>query len=221
MNFFNAILKNPPLFIFFLFVVLCFILFVVGVIIIFRAKGDHRKIEKGRKILLISFYGVFAILLSALVFQLTMALLNRGAKLKPPITPGAFPPSPAISNVPPPDFVKIGRYYFMSPQPFSNKFVIDFKTFYAILCKKDGDYDIIYIGDIGVSGSAVDLRENANYVCWLQNCPEPKKNLYIAFLQTPQGFGDKSRSTIREEIEKSVNPVCLEKGSEEKEELNE
>ena len=65
----------------------------------------------------------------------------------------------------------------------------------AILCKRNEEYDIIYIGGT--------RQSDMNYECWLENCNQEAQNLYMAVYLT---FSDPVK--IKDELNRGLNPVC-------------
>lgn len=98
-----AILENLPIFVFTLAFLGVFGVFLFGGFVLFSARDNIEKIERGRRILLKSLYSLFVILLIAFVFFLVSYLLKRGEVFRPPLSPGEFPPSSAIGFPPPPE----------------------------------------------------------------------------------------------------------------------
>lgn len=93
-------LANLPLIIFSLGVFIVFVIFLFGGFILLSAGRDPQRIERGRRILLNSLYGLFVILLVALVFFAVSYLLKKGEVFKPKPASGEFPASP-VGKFPP------------------------------------------------------------------------------------------------------------------------
>lgn len=202
----NYFLENLPYFIFILALCVIFVLFLFGGFLLLSAGGEKQKTEKGRKFLLNSLYGLFTLLLIILVFFLVTYLLQRGDVLRPLPIPGEFPPSPAASFPPPPQFIEIGRYSFSGTWSLKENNFIGKPAIYSILCKKNGEYDIM---DIERTEGRVQLLEQEQYGCWLENCEQKLKNLYLAiFLTPPDKYDPARKEKIKEELKKQINPPC-------------
>jgi len=207
----SNLLENIPLIVFFLALSAVFIIFLVGVFFTITARKDSQKIEKGKKILLSSLYGLFIVLLMTLVFFSVNYLLKRAYSPKPPLVLGKLPSSPAVNYPPPPQFIKIGRYYLNGPWPLGDNSIITTSLLYAILCKKDDKYDIIYIEDVGKIEAAIDLSKKEQYDCWLKNCSQEAENLYIALSQSysdSEKHSPEEKKKIQQDLENQTNPSC-------------
>ncbi len=201
--------ENIPLLVFSLILSAVFIIFLRGVFYMLTAGENSQKIEKGRKILLNSLYGFFVVLLVILVFFSITYLLKKGEKLKPSSLPGEFPPSPAANYPPPPQFVKIGKYYFKGPELLADNNVIAVPLLYTVLCKRDNGYDIIYVGNVGNIEGATDLFKDEQYSCWLNNCGQKDRNLYITFFQfSSENFNIKEQEKIQQNLKEQISPPC-------------
>ena len=160
---------------------------------------------KGRRILLISLYCLFMILLVILAFFAVSYLLKKGEVFKPSPASGEFPASPIGDFPPAPQFIEISGYYFEGPWSLeilkeeNIALISDLYGLYAILCKKDGEYDIIDIGKTG------EEQTETQYSCWLEKCNQKVENFYIALLRA----GDKNKIIeIIEYLNNKVNPSC-------------
>lgn len=191
-----------PLFIFSLAFFIIFILLLWGGFLLLSAKGDDWKTEKGKKLLLNSLYGLCIVLIIVSVFFLITYLLKKGEGL----TPSEFPPSPAANFPPPPQFIEIGKYYFTGPLPLKENDLIGKPAIYTILCKKNQEYDKIYIGE---TGGRIQLLEHGQYNCWMENCGKKLGNLYVAVFRPSEKYSSTERKRIREELEEQINPPCL------------
>lgn len=206
-NNFDILSNLPQLFFLFCFFVV-FVLFLGGGIVLLRARGLPEKVQKGRKILLAGFICLFITLLIILAFYLVSYFLRRGEALKPsPAASKEFPPPFHLGSFPPPpQFIKIDDYYFTGPWSLKDNDYIEKSALFAILCKKNGEYDIIYIGG---TGGREKLLKHSQYRCWRENCSQDSKNLYAAIFWTPS---DRYPSTKKDEIERGlkdqINPPC-------------
>lgn len=201
-----SIFENLPIFIFLLAFFIVFVIFFFGGFVILNAGIDIQKIERGRRILLNSLYTLFTTLLIVFVFFLVSYLLQRGEVLKPPEVPGEFPPSLAAGFPPAPQFIEIGEYYFDGPRSLKKNNVMDRAGVFTILCKKNGEYDIIYIGG---NEKTSRLLKHDQYRCWLENCNQEIKNLYLAVFWMPTDKYDYvARKEFKKELEEQIKPVC-------------
>ncbi len=183
------------------------------------SEDDSQKIKKGKKILWKFFYGLLIILLIIFVFFLITYLLKKGKEPEPSPLQSEFPPSPVSENFPPPpQFVKILRYYFSGPYSLEEKISIVPPFFYAVLCKKDNKYDIIYIGNsenvetnVGTNvETTTDLLVQEQYDCWIKNCGQEAKNLQIVLSQvSAEKYDTVEIRKTQQEIESKISPPCL------------
>jgi len=197
------IVSNLPAIIFAFFFLISFILFLWAEITLLRAKKRLEKLEKGRKLLLRAFILFFIVLLVTLVFYLVSYLLQRWYTSEVRIGRGEFPVSPSVGFPSAPDFINIEGYYFRGPYPLSDVDFVPGKCVYAVLCPRDENYDIIYLG----AGSGMKLSNLEGRSCWFENC---SKELYFAVLWTPmESYGVMENKNIRDDLEKKINPPCL------------
>lgn len=202
------IVENLPFIIFNLGFFIIFIFFLFGSFVWVFGKGEVQKIERGQRIILNSLYGLFVLLLVALVFFLGTYLLKKGEVLKPPPASEDFPSAPVSIVPPPPEFIEVGGSYFSGPwslQELEEKNIFEgtkISGLYTILCKKNGDYGIIHIGRIG--------GEQTNYQCWLENCGNKIGNLYMAVLSmSAEKFDRTAIENLAGEIKNKVHQSCL------------
>ena len=199
------LLSNIPLLFFAACFFAIFILFLWGGIISLKAKGNPEKVEKGRKILSAAIVSFCVILLAALIFYLVGFLLQRWEASRATRIPGEFPPSSAANFPPAPQFVKLGEYYFTGPWSLKKNNIISDSVVYTILCKKDGEYDIIYIDQT----TKAKLLKHEQYRCWLENCNHELKNLYIAiFWASKDKYTATKRKELKEELMSQLNTAC-------------
>jgi len=171
------IISNLPLIFLFVVSLVVFILFMWGGIILLRANKDSEKIQKGRDILHLAFWGFLFLILSVLIFYVVSYFIKKGDIFEP-IPVEDFPPSPAANFPPAPKFIEIGGYYFNGPFAINKFNKINSLALYAVFCKKNENYDIIFIN----TTSKEDLLKSGSYKCWLKGCDNNKNNLYIAVL---------------------------------------
>jgi amino acid transporter len=203
------LLSNLPQLIFALCFLIVFILFLWGGIVLLRARGDPEKIEKGRKTLFTAFVALFIVLLVVLIFYLFSYFLKRGEVFKPPTGFSKEFPSPFhMAGFPPaPQFISTGNYYFNGPLLLKENRGIKKDAIYTILCKKNGEYDIIYIDEV----RREDLLKHKQYKCWLEKCNQNLNNLYIAIFWTPSGrYPVTERDKIKNELKEEFSPPCVE-----------
>ncbi|MBA7495602.1 hypothetical protein ES702_06191 [subsurface metagenome] len=201
-------LENLPLIIFTLAFFVIFVTFLFGGFILLTAVGDIQKIDRGRRILLNSLYALFTTLLIAFVFFSVTYLLQRGDVFRPPEIPGEFPSSPAINFPPSPQFIKIEKYYFTGPWLLKEYDFIEKPAVYAIFCKRNEEYDIIYIGET-IGGKKQLLVGYEGYGCWMEKCNHELKNLYLAIFEMPsERYSSGDRKEIKEDLINELNPSC-------------
>ncbi len=155
----------------------------------------------GKKILSVLFYIFFVILLIVLTFLLVTWLLQKGEVLRPPQSSEEFPPGPLTTFPQPPEFIEIGDYYFSGPWALealgdislsSNR---DLFVLFAVLCKRNEEYDIIYFGGTE--------QKNVDYECWMENCNQEVQNLYVAvFLSSSDPV------KIKNNLNRRLDPIC-------------
>jgi len=154
-----------------------------------------------KRVLLVLFFIFFTILLVVLTFFLVTWLLQRGDVLRPPLPSEEFPPEPLTTFPQPPEFIEIGGYYFSGPLALealenmdtsSNR---DLFILLATLCKRNEEYDIIYIGGI--------KKDDINHECWTENCNQEVQNLYVAAL-----LSSSDTIKIKDELNRRLNPIC-------------
>lgn len=155
----------------------------------------------GKKILSVLFFIFFVILLVVLTFFLVTWLLQKGDVLRPPLPSEEFPPEPLTTFPQPPQFVEIGDYYFSGPwtletlENISTSSNRDLFALLAILCKRNEEYDIIYIGGT--------RQSDMNYECWLENCNQEAQNLYVAVF-----LASSNPEKIKDELNRGLSPIC-------------
>lgn len=196
------LMSNLPLLFFGFCFFVDFVLFLWGGITLLIAKGETQRTQKGRGILSTAFIGFFVILLIALVFYSVTFLLKKGEVFRPlPGVSGEFPlPAHLESFPPPPEFIAIGNYYFTGPWPLENIEGTEKAAIIAVLCKKNGEYDILYIGT---------RAGREQYQCWLENCNQNLKNLYLAVFWTPkERYSPAEIAEIEKELNNQINPPC-------------
>lgn len=170
------------------------------------AKDDEARKEKGSRILLNSLYSFLTVLIIALVFFSVSYFLRRGEILRPSPAPGEFPPSLAVNFPPPPQFINVDGYYFNGPWLLKKNEFIEKFALYLVLCKKNEEYDIIYIGQ---TEGREQLLEEEQYKCWIENCEQSSKNLYLGVFPTPsERYGPGEREEIKEGLRTQINPPC-------------
>lgn len=204
-NFFD----NIPLFIFGLAFTVVFIMFIDGALILFLSK-DIERADRGKRTLISSLYGFLAILMVSSVFLLVSWILEKSQEPKPGQTPREFPVSPIGANFPPsPQVIKIDEFYFNGPFLLKdNEEMINNISVFSILCKRNENYDIIYIGE---TEKMIRLSQHNEAKCWQENC-DNQNNLYLAVFWTPKGnYESGARKEIQKSLEKKLNPPCPKK----------
>jgi predicted GIY-YIG superfamily endonuclease len=100
--------------------------------------------------------------------------------------------------------IQIGGYLFNGPYLLSNFDEIDKAAVYAILCKLNETYYVIYIGQSGELGTR--LQSHNKKECWEKHC---KGTLYVAIFNTPSTtYSAEQRRLIERELINEHNPVC-------------
>ncbi len=205
MNGFDFLANLPVLVLTFIFFVV-FIIFIRGGIILLKAKDDEEREKQGSKILLNSLYGFLTILIVALVFFLVSYLLRKGETLQPQEVSEEFPSSLAVDFPPPPQFINVGEYYFTGPWLLKKSQFIKEAALYTILCKKNEEYDIIYIGQ---TEGREQLLRHEQYKCWVENCGRNSKDIYLGIFWTPsERYNAEQKKEIKESLKKQISPPC-------------
>lgn len=201
---FNLISKLPLL-VFAIFVFVVFVSFIWAGIVLLSARGDPDKTQKGRRILLTALCGFFITLIVIFIFYSLSYFLKKSGVPQPEEASGEFPISPAINFPPPPQFINIGNYYFNGPWLLENYNQIEKSAIYLILCKKNENYDIIFIENTTRS----QILRHAQYNCWKEKCGKKISNLYIAvFWTTSKKYNSEEIRRIKDELENQINPPC-------------
>jgi len=172
---FDLISNLPLIILSFLFLII-FILFIIGGVILLRAKGDYNKIEKGRRFLSSAFFSFFSLILIILVFYSVSYFIQKGKILEPQPVYSEFPVSPAVGFPPAPKFLEIKGYYFSGPYPIKKIKTIG-SAIYIILCKKPDKYESVFLKQT----EGEDISLNQEYNNWVKKCGS-EKNIYIAIL---------------------------------------
>jgi len=195
-------LSNIPLIILIVFGLLDFILFNWAVILLLFAKGDQNMVRKGRNSLIAAFGLLFLILIIFFIFYLAGFFFKQPEQ--------EFPSSAHLEGFPlGPEFIKVGNYYFSGPLALKDG--VNESAIYVVLCKKDGEYSIIYINET----SSENLLKHEQYNCWFDKC-SGSKNLYLGLLRTPSDLYDSERKKeIRFDLKQKVSPPCFEQEEEE------
>lgn len=198
-------LTNLPVLVFAFIFFIVFIIFIRGGVILLMARDEERE-EKGGRILLGSLYSFLTILIIALVFFSVSYLLRRGETLQPLPATGELPSSLAVNFPPPPQFINVEGYYFSGPWLLEKNEFIEVPVLYVILCKKNEGYDIIYIGQTEENEQ---LLRHEQYKCWVENCEQGSKNLYLGtFLLPLEKYSPEEKKEIEEKLEERINPPC-------------
>jgi hypothetical protein len=158
---------------------------------------DEEKLARANKSLSTAFFCLLGLLLVMGVFFGVSALLKKGDVFNAPDAGNEIPGSPAYGFPPAPNYVKVANYYFNGPLLLKNYSTIGAPITYAILCKKNDNYDIININ----TGYKVQLLKLPDYKCWLDNCNNNLNDIYIGV------FRPRSEE-IKESLIIQLNPVC-------------
>lgn len=171
------------------------------------ARGETKRMEKARRLLTIAFLLLFTILLLVFIFYLANYLFKEKEIPPAPEESSEFPPPWHLSPFPPaPELIQIGRYYFKGPLFLQINHSIEEPVIYAILCKRNEEYDTIYIEKT----TGIKLLEHSQYKCWLENCDEKFTNLYLAFFPTPEGYDIEKIKKIETNLKDQANSPCFE-----------
>ena len=171
----------------------------------FKGIRDSEILETARRRLLTALIAMLGVIIMAVAFNVVTLFLQRGAVFAPAEAGKEIPPSPAANFPPAPAAIKVGDRYFRGPASFGKNSAISQPSIYAILCKAGEDYDIIFIG----AATRENLSRNKNYSCWLENCDNSAKNLYIAFFSTPADkYSAQQRSEAVKNLEAQTMPFC-------------
>ncbi len=195
-------MENIPLIILVIFGFLDFILFNWAVMLLLFAKKDQNTAIKGRNSLIAAFGLLFLILIILLIFYLAGFFSKQSEQ--------EFPSSAHLEDLPSgPEFIKLGNYYFSGPLLLKDG--VNESAIYAVLCKKDGEYSIMYINET----SGENLLRHEQYNCWFDKCSS-SKNLYLGLLITPSDLYDSERKKeIRFDLKQKISPPCFEQEEEE------
>jgi len=207
---FNIISGNLPFtFAFIVFFIVFFIIFISFIVGIFMAFFQEEEREHGRKVILRSLYVFFIFFIVVLIFTLSIYFIK---KEKSPLSVSEFPPAPFSDFPPPPEFINIGGVYFGAVKilkEVEKKGIFETTKIiglYAILCRKDGSDDIIYVGTLGKGKT----EKESNYKCWLEKCGNEEKNLYITGLIFPEKQFNRNQVTeLNKKINSKINPPCF------------
>lgn len=197
---FNIIINLPVIFFGFCFVISALFFIWAGFRLIkARKEGitDEEELASAKRNLSIAFFCFLGLLLVIAVFYGVSALLKKGEVFNAPEAGNEIPGSPAYGFPPPPNYVKVGNYYFNGPLLLKNYNAISAPIIYAILCRKNNSYDIM---DINIADK-VQLLTLPDYKCWLDNCNNNLNDIYIAAFW-PQSEDIKKNLIIQ------LNPIC-------------
>jgi len=199
------IIANLPIIFFSAFFIVVFILFIIAEVFLLRAKKHPELIPKGKKILTVAFSGFFSAALFVAVFYFVSFLLQGGEVFRPDQVKGEMPPVPDNSFPSGPNFYKIGNYYFNGPFSLQTANRINSSAIYAVLCKIEGEYEIVFIDQ----AEKTSLLKEKKYGCWVENCDGTSKDLYVAILWTPKNnFSANEKKAIFEALESEISPIC-------------
>lgn len=200
------IIANLPLIFLVLFFLIVFILFLWSGVVLLTAKGDPDKTQRGREILLRAFLGLILTLLTTFSFYLISYFLKKGEVFQPKEVSGELPSAPLINFPPPPQFIKIGGYYFNGPWLLKNYTQLKKQAVFAILCKKNDNYDII---SVELTSGKEQLLESKQYSCWLEKCNKNFRNLYIAIIWiSGEKYTPVEIRKIKEGLVEEIKPSC-------------
>lgn len=200
------LLTNLPLIFFAILFFIDFIMFIIGGIQYFLAKGDPLKLEKSLKLLTKAFKYLIYALAVFLVFMIISSLLRRGEALLPQESSSAdLPAANHIGSLPPAnESVKFGDYYFNGPYIFKDNFAVSRNALVAIMCKNGDKYDLIYVGET-IKGK---LTQNRNYSCWTSKCKT--ENMYLAVFWTPtEKYSAENKAAMVNSIREQVSTSCV------------
>ncbi len=201
LNIFN-IIYNIPLLLFDLLLFFVFLLLARAVVIILTARGNELKFERGKRNLFAAFFWLFLLIVSAVVFSFVNNAVFGNRNLQ---KSGEFPILPNSSFPPGPAYVKVGRYYFAGPWKFKEYSSIKSTGFFAVMCKKDTGYDIIYTSRT----DGENLLDDDQYNCWVKNCDGGADNLYVAVLYTKsENFSPEKIDQIRKDLNSQFVSRC-------------
>ncbi len=170
--------ENLPLIIFGLIFSISSIFLIIGIILSASAK-DTIRLAKGRQMLMRAVYSFSSLLLMVIVFLSITWFLNKNTNNNPIVDLNGYPASPIDLNFPSaPEFIKISNTYFNGPYPFQDYAQVPKAAIVSILCKNQGEYDII---DIDSATAQTDLTQHINFACWSSFCGE----LYVGMFWVP------------------------------------
>ena len=97
--------------------------------------------------------------------------------------------------------IKIGKYNFEGPYTTTAK-LEDRSGVYAILCQKNGNYNLVDVGESALVKSRVETHDRQD--CWRRNC---NSTLTVAVNYTPN-LQQPGRMAVEQEIRAQYDPSC-------------
>ncbi len=190
-----------------------FFIFIFGIFILLRSRGDELEEQKAKNIIIKSFYLLIVVFAGVLVFFLVSYLIKRGEAFLPPQASGDFPVSPLSTALPPrPEFISINGYGFSAPIAIKIQNNISGPAFFAVLCSQGYKYDIMQIGSVN-KAVKFDFSEGTdNYKCWLANCGNNANDIFVSSYSLSSqayqtGIFEKMTSALKGKITSSCGGI--------------
>ena len=204
---FNLIINLPAIF-FGICSVAVFLLFIRAGVISLRARkkimADEEEYILSQKSMGQAVYSFLGLILIVIVFYTVTFLLKKGEVFSPADSGGEIPVSLAINFPPPPQYLKLGDYYFNGPMLLKKYSKINKLAVYAVFCRQNNEYAIMDIE----SASRVKLLESPNYKCWMENCNKKINDIYVAVLWASS---KDDMEAIKNKLVNEIEPACVKK----------
>lgn len=199
------LLENIPLLVFGLGFTIIFVIFLDGAFILLFAK-DFQRMHRGKRTLMKSLYGFLVILIVSSISLFVSSRLEKQED-RPVQIYGEFPAAPTTINFPPPpQFIELSDSYFNGPISIrNNDDIINRPAIFSVLCKKEEEYDIIYIGE---AEKMILLSRHKDAKCWSENC-EPA-DLYLAIFWIPgkDEYDFSEKKELELSLKQEFDPPC-------------
>lgn len=181
-----------------------FTLLLIWAIILLKKEGFEY--QATRKLFSLSLWGLFFIISGAIIFYFVLFIIKEEPVIVGPNLTG-MPPSPYTDFPPPPEVFDIGIYSFSKPEKLEEKSLADGPVVFAILCEKNNDYDIMYVG---LEEKKSQILSHGDYMCWIENCEKEWRGIYLSTLYvSPERYPVGGMGEIVKRIKEIKNIHCL------------